>query len=380
MYIQRLILSNYKNISEADITFDTNINCFVGNNGAGKTNILSAIHYLALCKDYFNLSDSLNVRQGENFFIIDGYFNRKGTFDRVYCAFDVNKKKIVSLNGKEYERFSDHIGYLPLVMITPTDTMIIYQGSEERRRLLNFMISQYNRTYLNTLIKYNKILENRNKLLKQIKELKRYDTLSLEVYDHQLAKLGSEIYSARKLFIEDYLATFSRFHQILSPDNEEVGIVYESRLHDDDIFQALQVSHSSDIIAGFTTVGIHKDDLEFTINRNPLKKFGSQGQQKTFIIAMKLAYYEYTYHKTGIKPLLLLDDIFDKLDIQRVEKIVSLVAADNFGQIFITDANKIRVENILEKIGSSYRIFSVNLGKIESLHEKTKNNFSGFSN
>ncbi|HON18257.1 MAG TPA: DNA replication and repair protein RecF, partial [Salinivirgaceae bacterium] len=281
-----------------------------------------------------------------------------------------NKRKVIQLNGKEYERFSDHIGYVPLVMITPTDTMVIYQGSEERRKLINFLISQYDRNYLHKIIEYNKILESRNKLLKQFREQRTYDKATLETFDIQLFKRGCEIYSLRKNFLSEFLPTFKKYYYHFGPTTEEVSIAYQSQHHQENILELLYENHNIDIASGFTTIGIHKDDLDFMINDRSLRRYGSQGQQKSFILAMKLAYYEYTLQKTSIKPLLLLDDIFDKLDSQRVEKIVQLVSAENFGQIFITDANKIRIENILEKIKSSYKIFSVNLGQIQLVSEK----------
>lgn len=380
MYLSNLILNNFKNIESTNLSFSENINCFVGNNGSGKTNLLSSIYYLSTCKDYFSIHDTANILDNNDYFIIDGYINRKGTTDRVFCGVEREKGKTISLNGKEYQRISDHIGYIPLVMITPSDTMVIHNGSDERRRMINYMISQFDRTYLHTLIKYNKILENRNKVLKTMRENRKSDELTLDIYDTQLAQHGTEIYTTRKTFMNDFVEIFQRYYSKISDNNETVNLTYQSQLDQDDFYTQLKSSREIDYITGYTSKGIHKDDLEMTIDNRQLKKTASQGQQKTFIVSIKLAYYEYSVNKTGIKPLLLLDDIFDKLDAKRVGKIVEMVSKEHFGQIFITDANKIRIDNILENIETGYKIFSVSCGQVVLQHETGKNNISGRSN
>ncbi len=379
MYLKKLIINNYKNIEQALLEFSGGINCFIGLNGAGKTNLLSSIYYLSACKDYFNLPDSFNILNDNDFFIIDGYFERLGDENRIYCGVQREKGKVMSLNGKEYQRLSDHIGYVPLVMITPSDTMVIHAGSEERRRMINFMISQFDRSYLNKLIHYNKALENRNKILKQMRDERRIDELTLEMYDVQLLKYGHDIFQSRQQFMNEFKTIFQQYYSLISENNEKVDLIYQSQLLDKDFKSQLNLARLADFAAGYTTVGIHKDDLEMTIEGRPVKKSASQGQQKTFIISIKLAYYDYSAKKTEIKPLLLLDDIFDKLDANRVAKIVELVSAEHFGQIFVTDANKVRLENILENIPSDYKIFSVNCGQVQLQYEKTENNPTGTS-
>ncbi|MDD2564953.1 MAG: DNA replication and repair protein RecF [Salinivirgaceae bacterium] len=370
MYLKQLIINNYKNLEQVKTDFTRGINCFVGYNGAGKTNLLSAIYYLSACKDYFNLPDSQNILNDNDFFIIDGHFSKQDSeSERVYCGVQRDRGKTMSLNGKDYQRLSDHIGYIPLVMITPSDTMVIHTGSEDRRRMLNFMISQFDRSYLNMVIQYNKVIENRNKALKGMRETRQTDELTLEMYDVQLIKYGTAIHKTRKTFMENFIDIFQRYYTLISGNNEKVGLQYNSQLNNGEFETMLKQARTADLTSGYTTVGIHKDDLEFTIDTRAVKKSASQGQQKTFIIAIKLAYYDYSASKTEIKPLLLLDDIFDKLDSIRVSKIVALVSADHFGQIFITDANKVRMENILKDINSDYKIFSVTCGEVQLQYE-----------
>lgn len=367
MYLKRLILTNYKNIETADITFSDGINCIVGLNGAGKTNMLSAIYYLSACKDYFNMQESLNILTNYNYFIIDGYFfDTQDNEIRVQCSVQRDKAKNVKFNGKDYQRLSDHIGKIPLVMLSPSDTVIIYEGSEERRKLLSYMISQFDKTYLNNLIQYNKALENKNKALKIMQENRQTDQITLDMYNLHLVKCGNIIHDIRKNFMEDFVGIFQKYYAIISQNNETVELKYKSQLFDGDFALQLTASKNAELAAGFTLTGIHKDDLEFTIDRRSLKKTASQGQQKTFIIAIKLAYYEYISKKTNIKPLLLLDDIFDKLDKERVSKIIELVSSECFGQIFMSDTNKNHLENILENVATEYKVFSVNNGKIKN--------------
>ncbi|HPW66593.1 MAG TPA: DNA replication and repair protein RecF [Salinivirgaceae bacterium] len=374
MYISNLKINNYKNIENTNLFFSENINCFVGLNGSGKTNLLSSIYYLSACKDYFNIPDSSNILKDFDYFIIDGYFIKNSNQERVYCGVERDKGKTISLNGKNYRRYSDHIGYIPLVMITPSDTMVIHAGSDERRKLLNYMISQFDRNYLTNVIQYNKVLENRNKALKQMRENSRIDELTLEMYDVKLIKYGNEIFSVRKNFMDNFKDLFQQYYTIISDNDEKVDFKYNSQINDSDFQDQLIKSRDSDFAAGHTTVGIHKDDLEMTIDERSLKRSASQGQQKTFIISIKLAYYEYSAKITGIKPLLLLDDIFDKLDAKRISKIIKMVSADHFGQIFITDTNKARIDGFLEDIASPYKIFSVSCGQVKLQYEKTESN------
>jgi len=373
MFLNRLILNNYKNIEKTDILFSNGINCITGNNGAGKTNLLSAIYYLSACKDYFNTLDTQNILNEQGFFIIDGYFTlTENTVDRVYCAVQREKGKAVSMNGKEYQRLSDHIGKIPLVMIAPSDILLIYSGSEDRRKMLNLMISQFDKSYLNNVIQYNKALENKNKALKIMQDSHKIDNLTLDMYNNHLIKIGIPIYKARETFMLEFIDVFQKYYSLISQNGENAVLEYQSQLFEGDFSDMLISSRSTELLSGFTTVGIHKDDLIFSIDARTLKKTASQGQQKTFMIAIKLAYYDYAAKKTGIKPILLLDDIFDKLDPERVSKIVELVADDHFGQILITDANKIRMEKILERLKTDYKIFSVSCGRFVELKIKNK--------
>lgn len=366
MYLKSLSLFNFKNYQEAEMTFCEKINCFVGNNGAGKTNILDAIHYLSLCKSYFNPIDSQNIRHEMDFFMIQGIFEKSELTDTVYCAQKRNERKQFKLNKKEYSRFADHIGQFPLVMISPADYSLITEGSEERRRYIDSVISQFDKLYLDDLINYNKAVYQRNTLLKHFAEQRRFDKASLEIWTQQLLNFGNKIYEKRYKFISDFIPVFSQFYQFITQGNENVSIEYQSQLHDNSFEDLLNKSVEKDRIAQYTTVGVHKDDLIFKLEQNPLKKFGSQGQQKSFIIALKLAQFEYTRNLKGYKPLLLFDDIFDKLDNLRVSKLMELVSNNSFGQVFITDAHPERIEDIFRNIDTEIRIFNVSQGAIIS--------------
>eukprot|EP01037_Dinobryon_pediforme_P010609 gene10609-10679_t len=366
MYLQQLSVINFKNYAEAGLTFSEGVNVFTGNNGAGKTNLLDAIHYLSLCKSYFNPIDTQQIKQSTDFFIVTGNFNKNGQAEAVACSVKRNQKKQFKRNKKDYQRLADHIGLFPLVMVSPYDISIIIEGSEERRKFIDNVISQTDNAYLDELITYNKVLANRNALLKLIADTGRYDPSLLEVLNEQLAGSGSRIFEKRKSFMESYTGIFNKHYRFLSEDAEEVELVYESQLFQDDFAALLKKSTERDRALERTTAGIHKDDLLFTVHGMPMKKFGSQGQQKSFLIALKLAQYSYLYQQKGFKPILLLDDIFDKLDDARVTKLMQMISNHDFGQVFITDTSITRVQNVFDKLGVSIKLFKVKGGEIDA--------------
>ena len=366
MYLQQLSFINFKNYAEAEISLADGVNAFVGNNGAGKTNLLDAVHYLSLCKSYFNPIDSQQIKQGTDFFMINGVFKKGGSKEVVACGVKRNQKKQFKRNKKDYQRLADHIGLLPLVMISPYDISIIIEGSEERRKFIDNVISQTDHNYLDELIAYNKVLTNRNALLKQIADTGRYDPELLAVFDEQLIASGTRIFEKRRAFMDVFTGIFNGHYQFISEDAEQVQMVYESQLLQDDFAALLKKTMERDRALERTTTGIHKDDLQFNIHNMPMKKFGSQGQQKSFLIALKLAQYTFLTQKKGFKPLLLLDDIFDKLDDNRVTKLMQMVSNNDFGQVFITDTSSARVMGIFEKIKVDVKLFKVAEGTIDA--------------
>jgi DNA replication and repair protein RecF len=364
MWLKNITLLNFKNYSDANVSFSKTVNAFVGDNGAGKTNLLDAIHYLCLCKGYFNPIDTQQIKTNEDLFMIQGDFERLEKNEKITCGVKRNQKKQFKRNKKEYDKLAHHIGLFPLVMISPYDTNIIMEGSEERRRFMDNVISQTDSNYLDELILYNKHLLNRNALLKQISITKSYDPSLLEIYNDQLVASGIKIFAKRQEFMVHFIPLFNKYYSFLTQGNEEVALQYQSQLTDHSFDQLLIQSIEKDKVLERTTMGIHKDELVFTISDMPLKKFGSQGQQKSFVIALKLAQYAYLQKYKGFKPLLLLDDIFDKLDDNRVSKLMEMVSHHDFGQIFITDTGKERVLGIFEKIATPLTVFEVNNGTL----------------
>ncbi|WP_312138444.1 DNA replication/repair protein RecF [Sphingobacterium sp.] len=365
MWLKHLSVLNFKNYTESTLDFLPDTNAFTGQNGAGKTNLLDAIHYLSLCKSYFNPIDSQHIKKGEDWFMVQGEFDRELMADQVSCSLKRNQKKQFKKNKKEYGRLADHIGQFPLVMISPNDSFIIMDGSEERRKFIDNVISQTDNHYLDYLINYNRILLQRNTVLKNIRETGVFDVGLLEVLNLQLVESGEWIFARRRAFMEAFLPEFQRYYQFLSEDAEQVNLVYESQLLSNDFLHLLNTQLDKDRALERTTVGIHKDDLLFSIHEGmPLKKFGSQGQQKSFLIALKLAQYSFLKNKKHFKPLLLLDDIFDKLDDHRTKKLMQLVSEDEFGQIFLTDTDSSRIERIFKEIEKPIRIFEVEGGQV----------------
>ena len=360
MYLKKLTLTNFKNYSQSDFLFSEKINCFVGNNGAGKTNLLDAIHYLSFCKSYFNPADNQNIRHHEDFFAIHGSCIRNdGKTDQLQCIQKRNHRKKFLVNKKEYDRLADHIGEYPLVMISPYDRDLINDGSELRRKYIDSVISQFDRLYLDDLIAYHKALFQRNALLKTFHERNSFDRTSLESWDEQLIVHGSSIYTKRKAFLDQFISIFSHYYGFITCSDENVGIAYQSQLEENDFRNLLKESLERDRAAQYTTAGIHKDDLDFRIGGYPVKKFGSQGQQKSFVVAIKLAQFDYTRNIKGYKPLLLLDDIFDKLDDLRVHQLIRLVSENNFGQVFITDTSEERMRKIFDNISIEHKIHCI---------------------
>jgi DNA replication and repair protein RecF len=359
LYLKQLSLFQFKNHSESSFTFNEKINCFVGDNGVGKTNILDAIHYLSLTKSYFNHIDAQNIQFGNQFFILKGHFNNKNQEDEIQCNFNIGAGKIIKKNQKRYKRFSEHIGQYPIIIISPTDSNLILEGSEIRRKYLDSSISQFQRSYLKQLIDYNKVLKQRNRLLKQFTERNYFDPITLENYDNQLVSHGIEIYSQRQSFLEKLTPVFDNYYKKISSARETVTLSYRSQLHEGDFATLLKESLMKDKISHHTSVGIHKDDIIFEMNKHPVKKIGSQGQQKSFLISLKLAQFEFITQKLGFKPILLLDDIFDKLDDKRVEQLITFTSQGAFSQVFITDTHEKRSRDILKRTGVDFEIFKI---------------------
>jgi len=365
MFLKRLILTNFKNITNVDIELCEKINCFTGNNGVGKTNLLDSIYYLSYCKSFFNLIDNQNINHNSDFFAIHGHYYRGGENDDIVsCIQKKNSRKVFKYNKKEYERLAEHIGKIPLIMISPYDIDLVNDGSVARRKYIDTVISQFDKIYLDDLISYNRALQQRNSILKSLANTNKFSISSLEIWNNQLIKFGEGIHQKREDFLIQFMPLFQKYYLFISGNKEIVEINYISQLKNNNIEDLLLSSIEKDRLLQYTSVGTHKDDLEFLINDFPVKKFGSQGQQKSFLIALKLAQFELTKKIKGFKPILLLDDIFDKLDNDRVEKLVKLVAEENFKQVLITDNQIDRIKSIFEKMDIVHQFFSVDNGNI----------------
>ena len=364
MYIEQLSLVNFKNFTEASLDFSPSLNCFIGNNGAGKTNLMDAIHYLSFTKSFLNPVDGQNIRHGEEFFMVQGKYKRFDSEEDIYCGLKKGTKKVFKRNKKTYQKISEHIGLLPLIVITPSDTSLITGGSEERRKFLDSVISQYNPVYLNHLIRYNRALQQRNNLLKQFGQLQSFNADSLDVWDEQLLHYGLSIHQTRSEYIEKLLPVFQHYYDLISGGKEMVGLVYQSQLNECSFSNLLAEARGRDRILQYTSCGIHKDDIDFNLGEYSMRRLGSQGQRKTYLIALKLAQFDSIKNTSGLTPILLLDDIFDKLDKNRVEQIVKLVSGEHFGQIFITDTNREHLDLMLENIPTRYQIFRIHEGSI----------------
>ena len=359
LILNKLSLINYKNILSSDFELDSNINCFVGNNGVGKTNVLDSIYHLAMSKSYFHSLSSQTINHNAKFMLIEGDFTKGIKNENIICSLKKGQNKTLKRNGKIYKRFSDHIGLIPVVMISPYDRDLIQEGSSNRRKFTDNVISQTNKTYLTQIIKYQKILFQRNALLKFFKKKQTFDIDILKVYDNQLSELSIPIHNTRLDFFKNFVPVFIKRYNSISQNKETVNISYDSQLNYESLNNLLNNSLEKDRIVQYTSCGIHKDDLIFEIDKFPIKKFGSQGQQKTFLIALKLAQFDYLKTKSNSSPILLLDDIFDKLDNNRVKQLIQLVNEDEFGQLFISDTDYNRTEKIISEIDSSYKMFKL---------------------
>ena len=367
MILKRISVLNYKNLEQVEISFSPKLNCFLGRNGMGKTNLLDAVYYLSFCKSAGNPIDSQNMRHEADFFVIQGFYEHEdGTPEEVYCGMKRQKKKVFKRNKKEYTRLSDHIGFLPLVLVSPADTELIAGGSDGRRRFMDVVISQYDKTYLDALIRYNKALEQRNALLKSEQPVEEG---LFQVWEEMMAQTGEVVFQKREAFIEEFIPIFRSFYAFVSQGHEEVDLSYRSHARGASLLEVLRESRMRDQIMGYSLHGIHKDDLEMQLGGFPIKREGSQGQNKTYLIALKLAQFDFLKRTGTTTPLLLLDDIFDKLDATRVEQIVKLVSGDRFGQIFITDTNREHLDCILHNIGGDYKIFNVENGLVAEIRE-----------
>ncbi len=369
MYLEKLTLLNFKNYSELEVLFSSKINCFTGNNGVGKTNILDAIYYLSFCKSFLVSSDLLNVKHHEKLFIINGSYQIAESVDEIYCGFEQGRGKRFKKNKREYDRLADHIGLIPLVLISPYDINLITGGSEERRKFMDGIISQFDRQYLFDLQRYNRVLLQRNYLLKQYGKTRHIDEEVLSLYDLELTEAANYISQKRIRFVMDIKPIFQKYFTHITSGKEEVFLDYQSSVAGNDLLTLLTDSRKNDLSMLFTTEGIHKDELNLLLGEYPIRKLGSQGQQKSYLVALKLAQFEYIQTQCGFKPILLLDDVFDKLDSQRVEQIIKLVAQHSFGQIFITDTNPARIADVLHQIDGEYYHFHVENSKLTQLYE-----------
>ena len=359
MILKSLSLLNYKNFDAYSVKFDAKINCFVGPNGVGKTNVLDAIYHLSFGKSYFNPIASQNIKHDEDFFVVDGVYKKNDRDEKIIVSLKRGQKKMIKRNGKSYERFSEHIGFLPLVIISPSDRDLIIEGSDTRRKFIDGVISQSDKNYLECLLNYSKILSQRNALLKYFSLNNNFNKDTLDVYNQQLNEYGNNIHYKRKLFLETFIPIFKSRYKSISNDNENVDLSYNSQLNESSLLELFKSNINKDRMLQYTSVGTHKDDLDFSIKGFPVKKFASQGQQKSFLIALKLAQFDFIKRQSGVTPILLLDDIFDKLDEQRVSQIIKLVDDENFGQLFISDTHADRTKNAIKSVHQSYQIFQL---------------------
>ena len=359
VFLKKISIINYKNILEKEFELDPKINCFVGDNGVGKTNILDAIYHLSMGKSYFNVKNDQLINKGKDYMLVDGVFELNNKNESIVFSLKIGEKKVLKRNGKPYKKFSNHIGLIPVVLISPYDNDLINEGSSERRKFIDSIISQNDKEYLINLIAYTRVIQNRNRLLKQYNRSVDFDLDTIKVYDDQIYKLSEPIFKARNKFIKEFTPLVLEKYKHISDDKEKISIEYKSDLINNHIENLIKDSFQKDVILQYTSVGLHKDDFVFNIDENRIKKFGSQGQQKSFLIALKLAQFDYLKNETGNSPILLMDDVFDKLDLMRVKRIVEIVNSTNFGQLFLSDTDKERIEKVLSSLNLSSKIFEV---------------------
>ena len=359
VFLKKISIINYKNILDKEYELDPKINCFVGDNGVGKTNILDAVYHLSMGKSYFNVKNDQLINRGKDYMLVDGVFKLNNKNESIIFSLKIGEKKVLKRNGKPYKKFSNHIGLIPVVLISPYDNDLINEGSSERRKFIDSIISQNDKEYLINLIAYTRVIQNRNKLLKQYNKSVDFDLDTIRVYDDQIYKLSDPIFKARDKFIKEFTPLVLEKYKNISDDKEKISIEYKSDLINNNIENLIKDSFQKDVIIQYTSVGLHKDDFIFNIDENRIKRFGSQGQQKSFLIALKLAQFDYLKNKTGNSPILIMDDIFDKLDLMRVKRIVEIVNSTNFGQLFLSDTDKERIEKVLSSLNLSSKIFEV---------------------
>lgn len=359
VFLKKISIINYKNILDKEYELDPKINCFVGDNGVGKTNILDAVYHLSMGKSYFNVKNDQLINRGKDYMLVDGVFELNNKNESIVFSLKIGEKKVLKRNGKPYKKFSNHIGLIPVVLISPYDNDLINEGSSERRKFIDSIISQNDKEYLINLIAYTRVIQNRNKLLKQYNRSVDFDLDTIKVYDDQIYKLSEPIFKARDKFIKEFTHLVLEKYKHISDDKEKISIEYKSDLINNNIENLIKDSFQKDVILQYTSVGLHKDDFVFNIDENRIKRFGSQGQQKSFLIALKLAQFDYLKNETGNSPILLMDDIFDKLDLMRVKRIVEIVNSTNFGQLFLSDTDKERIEKVLSSLNLSSKIFEV---------------------
>lgn len=367
MYLASLSLLNFKNYEECSVSFSPFLNVFTGPNGSGKTNLLDGIHFLCLTKSAFQSNDSNAISHNVDFMMIKGTVLKEDKKYVVQAGLKKGQKKVFQLNKKPYEKISDHIGSFPAVIITPYDTDLIREGSEVRRKFIDGIISQTDHEYLLNLLKYSKVLKQRNALLKSFAEKRNFDRDLLSGYDIPLIELAKKIYRKRKLAMETFLPLFQKHYLNISGGNEEVAIHYKSDLEKNEFEKHFEEAQQKDLILQRTTKGIHKDDYGFDLGKHPIKNTGSQGQQKSFVISLKMAQFEFIHSALSQKPILLLDDIFDKLDQSRIKKLLHMITENTFGQVFITEAGQDRVEKFMDNFPGEKRTFSIKDGKVENI-------------
>ena len=359
VFLKKISIINYKNILDKEYELDPKINCFVGDNGVGKTNILDAVYHLSMGKSYFNVKNDQLINRGKDYMLVDGVFELNNKNESIVFSLKIGEKKVLKRNGKPYKKFSNHIGLIPVVLISPYDNDLINEGSSERRKFIDSIISQNDKEYLINLIAYTRVIQYRNRLLKQYNRSVDFDLDTIKVYDDQIYKLSEPIFKARDKFIKEFTPLVLEKYKHISDDKEKISIEYKSDLINNHIENLIKDSFQKDVILQYTSVGLHKDDFVFNIDENRIKRFGSQGQQKSFLIALKLAQFDYLKNETGNSPILLMDDIFDKLDLMRVKRIVEIVNSTNFGQLFLSDTDKERIEKVLSSLNLSSKIFEV---------------------
>lgn len=359
VFLKKISIINYKNILDKEYELDPKINCFVGDNGVGKTNILDAVYHLSMGKSYFNVKNDQLINRGKDYMLVDGIFELNNKNESIVFSLKIGEKKVLKRNGKPYKKFSNHIGLIPVVLISPYDNDLINEGSSERRKFIDSIISQNDKEYLINLIAYTRVIQNRNKLLKQYNRSVDFDLDTIKVYDDQIYKLSEPIFKARDKFIKEFTPLVLEKYKHISDDKEKISIEYKSDLINNHVENLIKDSFQKDVILQYTSVGLHKDDFVFNIDENRIKRFGSQGQQKSFLIALKLAQFDYLKNETGNSPILLMDDVFDKLDLMRVKRIVEIVNSTNFGQLFLSDTDKERIEKVLSSLNLSSKIFEV---------------------